>query len=315
MSSVLILESLIYLIVIIILHRIIKLYVLNKEYLTNGFDSNFNTAESWDELEPIETIQHFSNIETLDVEDTNNNGEDGDYVDDESEEEVNNSANENETVETVENEEELNDRLHLLNDRFSINSYNNCNISKTNLNYANINESEILNNTDADSLNKQFETYWTQAKNTDVITEKTFDSIVMLRNNEEKTYFGNEEPNKVHNINEVNDNYLNHLNNKIVPSEQLHNTPDNSDNNLNYDNVINNTNDQNQHDNQDNHDNHDNQDNQENITNIQLEMRKTDNQIELSDVRNTFSLETNKELSERVNQISAYSDDSFLAAI
>lgn len=307
MSSVLILESLIYLIVIIILHRIIKLYVLNKEYLTNGFDTNFDTAESWDELEPRE---QFSNIEKPDVGDNNNDDEDDD---DESEEEGNILDNDqiinNNENETVENEEELNDRLNLLNDRFSINSYNNCNISKTNLNYANINQSEILNNTDGDSLNKQFETYWTQAKNTDVITEKTFDSIVMLRNNEEKTYFANEEPNKVHNINEVNDTYLNHLNNKIVPSEQVDNTPNNSENNLNYDDVINSTNDQNQQDNQGN------QDNQENITNIQLEMRKTDNQIELSDVRNTFSLETNKELSERVNQISAYSDDTFLASI
>ena len=282
MSSVVILESIIYLSFIIILHRVIKLYLLNVEhYFDNTLDnykepfSDLNTNESWDEVKPIE--KHKPELKP------------------EPEPEPEPKLEPEPEPEPEPEQSQENNRFKILDDRFSINSYNNCNISNSKLNYSNLNDSELLNDGETDTLNKQFETYWTEAKNVETITEKTFDSIITQRNEEAKSYFNSSDSvqdNESNNINNINNNYLDYLNTKIVPSSE-NNTPLN---NLDTNKEV-------------------KQEPTPNSDLSTLEYKPTNNSIELSDIRNSFSLESNKELAERVNHISAYDNDTFLAKI
>tara|TARA_B110001450_G_scaffold186468_1_gene174510 strand:+ start:949 stop:2010 length:1062 start_codon:yes stop_codon:yes gene_type:complete len=353
MTSEVILESIIYLVVIIVLHKIIKIYLLNVEHLfdnksldtfTEGFDNGNNTTESWDELQPIQTPSNESSEYMEHYEQQNNqymnseNYSEDPYVTSqeynpehyesqyESEEYDNREHMEHFTSDQIEsqatipeqtvsieepsenteqNQEPNANRFEILNDRFNVNTYNNCGLSNNSLNYASLEDSELLSN-NMSSLNEQFQIYSDKTENVEQ-PKQSFDSIMSKRNEEIQSYFESPNPQKMRmdipNVKEANKEYVENINTNVIQ-----NTNTNKYNNsLQYESLENTPQNNNQ---QNNNQQNDNQ--QMNVKD--LESTSTNNFIELSDVRNKFTLEQNKQLSENVKQISAY-DENSLAVI
>jgi len=358
MTSEVILESIIYLVVIIVLHKIIKIYLLNIEHLFDDksldrfaehFDNSNITTESWDELKPIQTQSNESleYIERYGQEQNNKYMTSENYSEDpyasqeynpeqyesqeytpeqyESEEEYSTGQHmENFTSQQIESQgtipeetisqnvelpkvtsqsSEVNTgRFEILNDRFSMNTYNNCGVSNNNnLNYASIQDSDLLSN-DMNTLNDQFKIYSAKIENVEQPAQ-SFDSIMSKRNQEIQSYFESPNPQQermdIPSVKEANKDYEENINTNIIQ-----NTNTNKYNNsLQYDSL--------EKEPQNNSQPRNNSQ-QQNIKN--LESTSTNNIIELSDVRNKFTLEQNKQLSENVKQISAY-DVNSLAVI
>ena len=366
MTSEVILESIIYLVVIIVLHKIIKIYLLNVEHLFDNksldtfaehFDSSNITTESWDELRPIQTQSNESleyrdryegeqnnkymtsenysedpyasqeyNPEQYESQEYNpEHYESQEYNPEKYESEEEHSEGQRmehftsqqidsrgsipeetipqnvELTEDPSQKSELNqepnaNRFEILDDRFSMDTYNNCGVSNNNLNYASIQDSDLLSN-NMSTLNEQFQIYSTKTENVEQPTQ-SFDSIMSKRNKEIQSYFESPNPQQMRieipNVKEANKDYIENINTNIIQ-----NTNTNKYNSsLQYDSL----------------EKEPQQNNNQQINSKNLESTSTNNSIELSDVRNKFALEKNSKLSENVKQISAY-DVNSLAVI
>jgi hypothetical protein len=321
MTSEVILESIIYLVAIVVLHKIIKIYLLNVEHLFDTTDiakykepfNNFNTTESWDELTTMQTWESTNSTDHVQIIAPTNIK----YTEDirperpeRQERQMRQEAPEtNNTVSIQEHKtqpepkhaelqaDSEQNRLQILNDRFSMNAYNNCNLSNNNLNYANIQESELLS-TGMNTLNQQFETYWSKTKDVKQTPTQSYDSIINMRNKEIQSYSNNTKPNqedKEHNTNEANSDYLETVNSDLIQSTNSH--FNNSNTSLQY-NVVD-----------------DNEDDTRGHDVDKLELKPLNNSLELSDVRNTFCLDKDNKLTDTVPQIAAYDENTFLAMI
>ena len=366
MTSEVILESIIYLVVIIVLHKIIKIYLLNVEHLfdnksldtfTEHFDDSNITTESWDELRPIQTQsnesleyingyreeqnnkyatsenysedpyasqeynpeqyesqeynpEHYESQEyTPEQYDSEEEHREGEHMEHFTSQQIDSRGSipeetipqDVELTEDPSQKSELNqepnaNRFEILDDRFSMDTYNNCGVSNNNLNYASIQDSDLLSN-NMSTLNEQFQIYSTKTENVEQPTQ-SFDSIMSKRNKEIQSYFESPNPQQMRieipNVKEANKDYVDNINTNIIQ-----NTNTNKYNNsLQYDSL----------------EKEPQQNNNQQINIKNLESTSTNNSIELSDVRNKFALEKNNKLSENVKQISAY-DVNSLAVI
>ena len=189
-----------------------------------------------------------------------------------------------------------------------MNTYNNCNVSNSKLNYANISESELLSNNE-NSLNKQFEIYSSNTKNVKQKPNESFDSIMNKRNHEVQSYFTSPNPQNIRttkdnqDLNSSNSEHLQNINEQLGQQSNTHN--DNTKHFLPYNKptIAENSQELEQ------------QKNQERVNIDSLELKKANNSIALSDVRNNFALEQNPSLTNEVSKIAAFDSTSFLAAL
>ena len=333
----LLLDFIIYVTIIVTLHLILKKYLGNiesyavydtKKNSSNNYITNDEEA-SWDEV----SVQH--NIPEQIKVNSNNVANTDDTADDTADENTKYTKN-------IDNNLNYSDALFRLNDRQLFNNSN----KTTNTEYKhgahklweqNNKMSELLQNHSPNELEQQYSSYWNDIKDQNITTQ-SYDNIVNLRNKESETYFHSNKKTNV-DIKDINEQYLQNINNNTNNLSESNNTNDNSsseitndkintDNTLDYTSLNNNSiydKDvlQNQYNtlkipkNVDSFLKQETNDvdlnNKDSKVNTQHKIQKEN--IKLSDVRNTFAINNNSSLINSSQNVEAFENYDNLSTL
>lgn len=336
MFFLLLLDFIIYITIIVTLHLILKKYLNNIEsyalYNTknnnetevtkeNNNDINDDEEVSWDEISVEKNLSEQIITESVDTPDVDNSSK---------------------HTKNIDNNLNYSDALFRLNDRQLFNNTDKNSKTKymhgANELWAQNNKmSELLQNHSPNELEQQYSSYWNDIKDQNITTQ-SYDNIVNLRNKESETYFHSNKKTNI-DIKDINKQYLQNINNNTNNLSESNNTNENSssditndkintDNTLDYTSLNNNSiydKDviQNQYNtlkipkNVDSFLKQETNDvdlnNKDSKVNTQHKIQKEN--IELSDVRNTFAINNNSSLINSSQNIEAFENHDNMSSL